>query len=45
MTKSKVNDAAKVALMLLVVFAHGSRMYNGGVYTPVRDSFSCAIPL
>ena len=40
MTKNKMYDIARVALMLLVVFAHGSRMYSGGVYTPINDSFT-----
>lgn len=39
MTRSRMYDITRVVLMLLVVFAHGSRMYSGGVYTPVNDSF------
>lgn len=38
MTKSKAYDAAKVILTLMVVFAHASRMYAGGVYSPINSS-------
>lgn len=40
MPKTKVYDLCKILLTLLVVFAHASRMYNGGVYTPIHESSS-----
>ena len=36
-------DITKVVLTLLVVFAHASRMYAGGVYTPIHSSFSLRV--
>lgn len=38
MTKSKAYDVLKVILTLMVVFAHASRMYDDGVYSPINSS-------
>lgn len=43
MTKTKAYDVAKVLLTLLVVFAHASRMYDDGVYTPTTSSSSLRV--